>query len=303
MNIIGYIRKLPHVFTFQSRKLEYKLSHAVNGFWFDSIRCRQTTGKKMNWRSPDGITQKLLWLNRFWLPQIKVDCADKYKSKLYLEKCGLRELIVPLLGVWTTPEEIDFDKLPNQFVLKTNHGCGTNIICTNKDKLDIEATKKQLKSWLEIDFGKPYNERHYSKIKKCIIAEELLHTGDFPVDYKIHCFNGEPYCFLFYPKHTDKTCERISFSLDWQRRFYIKGEEQYQYTVPCPNNLEKMLEYARTLSKPFPYVRIDFYESDGHLYLGEFTFTPFSNIMEYVYKPEICKDMGEQLILPPKDQE
>lgn len=294
------IKKIPHVVEFQSRKLEYKLSHSVNGYWFDSVRCRQVTGKRMNWRDPEGITQKLLWLNRFWQPQIKVDCADKYRAKLYLEECGLHDLIVPLLGVWKTPDEIDFDILPKQFVLKTNHGCGTNIICTDKDKLDVEATREQLRSWLRIDFGKPFNERHYSRIKRCIIAEKLLQTGDFPVDYKIHCLNGEPYCFLFYPRHTETTCERISFSLDWQREYYIKGEEKYQYEIPRPDNLEKMLEFARILSNPFPYVRIDFYESDGQLYLGEFTFTPFSNVLDYLYKPEICKAMGDRLVLPQK---
>ncbi len=297
------IKKIPHVIAFQLRKLGYPIAHALNGFGFDSIRCRQATGKRMNWRNPEGITQKLLWLNRYWQPQVKIDCTDKYKVKGYLEECGLNELIVPLLGVWATPDEIDFDKLPKQFVLKTNHGCGTNIICTDKDSLDIEATKAQLRSWLAIDYGKKYNERHYSKIKRCIIAEVLLHTGEFPVDYKIHCFNGEPYCFLFYPKHTDKTCERISFSLDWQRRYYIKGEEKYQYDIPCPKNLEKMLDYARILSKPFPYVRVDFYESNGKLFLGEFTFTPFSNVMDYIYKPEVCKEMGEKLVLPPKKGE
>lgn len=291
-------KKIPRFIKRQFRKLEYNLSHAISGSWFDSVRCRQITGKRMNWRNPEGITQKLLWLNRFWQPQMKVDCADKYRSKLYLENIGLNELVVPLLGVWKTPEEIDFDKLPKQFVLKTNHGCGTNIICFDKDDLDIKATRDKLRAWMDIDYGRLYNERHYSKIQKCIIAEELLHTGAFPVDYKIHCLNGEPYCFLFYPKHTETTCERISFSLDWQRRYYIKGEEKFHYNIPCPDNLAKMLEYARTLSKPFPYVRIDFYESDGRLYLGEFTFTPFSNIMDYVYKPEVCQEMGERLVLP-----
>lgn len=302
MSSLRSIKIIPHVLRFQFRKLEYNLSHTINGFWFDSVRCRQVTGKRMYWRNPKGITQKLLWLNRFWQPQIKADCADKYKAKLYLKECGLSELIVPLIGVWNTPEEIDFDNLPQQFVLKTNHGCGTNIICTDKDRLDVEETRDKLRSWLKVDYGKQFNERHYSKIKRCIIAEEFLHTGEFPADYKIHCFNGEPYCFLFYPKHTDKTCERISFSLDWQRRYFIKEEEKYQYDIPRPENLEKMLEYARILSQPFPYVRVDFYESGGRLYLGEFTFTPFSNIMDYFYKPEVCEDMGERLVLPIKEK-
>lgn len=300
MYIIEKLKCIPHALKFQCWKRMEEIMHKIAPFQYDAIRYYRIVGKKLDWKHPSSVSQKLIWLNRFDQNPLKVICADKYRMRQYVTDCGLSEINVPLIGVWDIVDDIDWSKLPNQFVLKTNHGCGTNIICKDKSQLDIEEAKRKLKEWLRIDFGKICNEQHYSKIQRCILAEEYLPMGEYPLDYKIHCFNGEPYCFLFYPKHDDEGCIRITYSLDWERKYYIKGEDKYQIDIPKPANLEKMLEYARILAKPFPYVRVDFYEVDDKLYIGELTFTSFGNMIEYYYTPEVCVDMGDKLILPIK---
>ena len=298
MKIIDKIKRIPHALQFQYWKHMEEITHKIAPFHYDAVRYYRIIGKKLDWENPTSVSQKLIWLNRYDQNPLKVKCADKYRVRDYVAECGLDEINVPILGVWDRVEDIEWDKLPNQFVLKTNHGCGTNIICKDKSILDIEDAKRKLKEWLKIDFGKICNEQHYSNIQRCILAEEYLPMGEYPLDYKIHCFNGEPYCFLFYPQHDENTCIRVSYSLDWKRKYYIKGEEQYQNEIPKPKFLNEMLEYARILSKPFPYVRVDFYEVDDKLYIGELTFTSFGNMIEYYYTPDVCIDMGNKLILP-----
>lgn len=302
MSILGIIKKIPHVLWFQSRKLEYDLSHAVDGTWFDSVRYRQMFGKRMDWKNPQGMHEKLLWLNRYWQPQLKVNCADKLRVRDYAASCGLGDICVPVLGVWKDPEEIDFEKLPEQFVLKTNHGCGTNIICKDKSELDIEKARTQLAKWLKIDYGKLYNEKHYSRIERCIIAEEYLPAlGLWQTDYKLQCINGNVYSILICADRDDSGHAKLfSYDTEWNRIDLLNGEaETMDREFQKPQNLSRMIESARILSKPFPYVRVDFYEVDGKLYLGELTFTPYGNLMTY-YKDSVIADMGSKLVLPEK---
>lgn len=304
MKLKENIKKIPHVIWFQYWKNLEKLSRHINPYWNDAVRYYRITGKKMNWRQPQDMSQKLLWLNRYWQPQLKAVCADKYRMKEYVRSCGLDEINVPLIGVWNTPNEIDWNSLPNQFVIKTNHGCGTNIICKDKLKLDIDKASKKLEEWLAIDFGKLYNEVHYSKIKPCIFAEEYLPTGSlYQTDYKFQCINGEPYCILICADRDENGHAALySYNLQWERAALLNGEENtMQREFPKPVNLSRMIECACILARPFPYVRVDFYEIEGKLYIGELTFTPYGNIMTY-YKNEVLEDMGDKLILPKKSK-
>ena len=302
MKLIDNVKKIPHVIWFQYWKNLEKLSKYINPYWNDAARYYRITGKKMSWRHPQDMSQKLLWLNRYWQPQLKADCADKYRMKEYVKSCGLDEINVPLIGVWNSPDDIDWSRLPNQFVIKTNHGCGTNIICKDKSKLDVEGAKVKLKHWLTIDFGKLYNEVHYSNIKPCIFAEEYLPTMSlYQTDYKFQCINGEPYCILICAdRGADGEAQLFSYNLKWERVPLLNGEEHtMSREFQKPLQFNKMIEYARILARPFPYVRVDFYEVDGKLYIGELTFTPYGNIMTY-YKNSILEDMGNKLVLPPK---
>lgn len=301
-NILDKISRIPHVLQFQYWKRMEEFTHFRAPFKYDAIRYFRITGKKIDWKNPTNLSEKLLWLNRYDCTSLKVQCADKYRMKEYVADCGLDEINVPLIGVWDRVEDIEWDKLPNQFVLKTNHGCGTNIICKDKSLLNIEDTKQKLNNWLRIDFGKQYNEHHYKYIKPCLFAEQYLPTLEvYQTDFKIQVINGEPYCILICADR-DKSgrAKLFSYDLDWNRIALLNGEENtLERHFDRPKNLNKMLEYARILAKPFPYVRVDFYEVEGKVYIGELTFTPYGNIMTY-YKDEVLEDMGNKLILPKK---
>lgn len=300
--ILDKISRIPHALQFQFWKRMEKITHKIAPFQYDAIRYYRITGKKMDWRNPINLSEKLLWLNRYDCTPLKVKCADKYRMKQYVADCGLDHINVPLIGVWDRVEDIDWDALPNQFVLKTNHGCGSNIICKDKSQLDIEDAKQKLANWLQIDFGKLYNEQHYNFIKPCIFAEQYLPALElYQTDYKLQVINGEPYCILICAdRDTHGHAQLFSYDLDWNRIALLNGEENsMDRQFERPQNLPQMLEYARILAKPFPYVRVDFYEVNGKLYIGELTFTPYGNIMTY-YNDDVLEDMGNKLILPTK---
>jgi len=259
------------------------------------------TGKKLNLRNPKTVSEKLWWIALYWQSPLIVKCADKYLMREYAKDCGCEEILVPLLGVYNNAEEIDFDALPQKFVLKCNHGCGGHILCEDKSKLDIEATKKQLNNCLSEDYGKRFFEFHYSKIPPKIICEKFL---DFSmekslIDYKIHCFNGKPAFFLVCTDrdYHDDSVVITSYSLEWEKLSLLKDEGKVD--VSKPELLNEMIEYAEKLSKPFPYVRMDFYNVENKKYLGEFTFTPQGNFMTY-YKDSTLEMMGDLLKLPKK---
>lgn len=302
MNILEKISRIPHTLRFQYWKKMEQITHKIAPFMYDKIRYYRITGKKLNWNNPKNLSEKLLWLNRYHCTPLKVQCADKYQMKKYIKDCGLDEINVPLYGVWDNVKDIEWDKLPNQFVIKTNHGCGTNIICKDKTKIVLEDTIKKLDTWLKIDYAKYYNEQHYKFIKPCIFAEKYLPSLElYQTDYKIQVINGEPYCVLICANR-DKNghAQLYSYDLNWNRVVLLNGEEEtLNRNFEKPQNFSKMIEYARILSKPFPYVRVDFYEVEGKLYIGELTFTPYGNIMTY-YKDEVLEDMGNKLILPQK---
>ncbi|MDR2993393.1 MAG: glycosyl transferase [Bacillus cereus] len=258
------------------------------------------TGKMLSYSHPHNINEKLMWLSRYWKNPLKVTCADKYLVREYVKECGCENILIPLYGVFKSANDINFDALPNSFVLKCNHGCGYNILCKNKNEFDIEKAKIFLNTWMAETYGLESYEYHYAEIKPLIIAEEFLNpSSNEPItDYKIHCINGEP---LFILICSDRDVEKhqvnlISYSLDWERLDYLKSEGK---NIPKPVRLKEMIEYASKLSKPFPYVRVDLYYIENQIYFGELTFTPAANIMDY-YKDSALDLMGKRLILPKK---
>lgn len=254
-----------------------------------------TTGRILSYRNPKDINEKLYWLNRYWQEPLKTQCADKYAVRKFVKKNGLDSILVPLLGVWDSVELIDFDRLPNQFVLKCNHGSGYNIVCLDKTKIDISLTKKTLNSWMQIDFSELAYELHYKDIPHKIICEVLL-SPTAPIEYQAWCLNGAPESFLVCRKRYEGGYDSWSYSLDW-KRLYDRLQENEE-DLPKPANLSLIIEYAKILSSPFPFVRADFYDVDGKIYFAELTFTPSGNILS-AYKDAFIRRLGEKLILPP----
>lgn len=255
-------------------------------------------------RHPKDLNEKLLWMAYYWRNPMKARCADKYRCREYVTKdCGLpEELLVPLHGVWNRVEDIDFQTFPDKFVLKCNHGCGYNIIVPDKSQFDIERAKAQLTLWLKEDYAGNASEIHYKDIHPHVVmCEEYLESESGRMsmtDYKVFCFNGKPsFVFICYDRDEHGKAHYATYSFEWKQKYYTKGELQSCFTAP--QSLKEMYNYAEALSRPFPFVRVDFYEVNGKPLLGEMTFTPYGNIMSY-FKDDILLHYGELLCLPNK---
>ena len=268
--------------------------------WYESVM-----GRKPDLQNPKTFTEKIQWLKLYDATPIKTRLADKYLVRDWVaEKIGAEHL-VPLLGVWDRFEEIDFDALPNQFALKTNHGSGYNLIVTDKSRLDLRPggeISRQFDYWMGLNFAfVGAFELQYLNIPPKIIAEEYI--GDFSradYDYKFFCFNGVPKQILIVSGiHTDHH-QRSVFDTDWNLQdFTLLPTPHVVPPPPRPDTLEEMLRYAEILSEGFSIVRVDFYSVKGHVYFGEMTFTPLSGIFRFS-RPEIDELYGSWIQLPPK---
>lgn len=232
-------------------------------------------GHKLDWGNLHSYTEKMQWEKLFNDNPVKAKLSDKYCVRSWIiEKIG-EEYLIPLIGVWDKVEDIPFDDMPEQFVIKTNHGSGTNIIVRDKNKLNLREAKRQLNDWMKIDYGYSNGfELHYSKIKPCIIAEKYLETeyGELQ-DYKFLCFDGKPYyCWVDLGRYSNHT--RDVYDLDWKLQPWNQATySNYPGGIAKPKNFDMMIRVAEILSEGFPHVRVDLYNIDGRIYFGEMTFT------------------------------
>ena len=243
--------------------------------------------KDIDWDNPKNLIEKIYWLQLFTDTSKWTLCADKYRMREYVASKGCGHLLPKLYGHYRKASEIDFDELPDSFVLKTTNGCGQVLVVRDKKEIDIPKTVELLDSWLKIKYGYTDAQIHYSRIKPCIIAEENLsvHIHDNPggalTDYKLWCFNGEPTFFLIVDDRVilgpNRGYSLSAFSLNWENisgQVFDLGNKHYSgKDIPPPACLDEMINTARILSEDFKEVRCDFYDIDGKLYIGEMTFT------------------------------
>ena len=260
------------------------------------------TGKRLNIRHPEDINHQLmrLSLEAYKDPvqhKLRVMGADKYLVREYVKSKGLEDILIPSYGVFDSFDEIDFDKLPNQFVIQSNFGCGHIWICKDKKTADIEQWHKQFDEWMAIkDFGWRTGEWQYNEIPhKLVITKYLGSLGAISVnDYKFHCMHGQVYgCFAAYDRipNTDHDVQFDHYDINWELTDGIRpGWHPKQREIPKPKCYERMMEVCRILSKDFPYVRVDLYEVEGKVLFGELTFTPQGNVLSY-YTDEVVADM------------
>ena len=265
----------------QLMKIRYKIPPTeyenVIGQWL-----KNCTGISMNWKNPRTIQEKIQWLKLYDSTPLKTLCADKFRSKDYVVRKIGAEYVIPLLGVWNDPDEINLDTLPNQFVLKCNHGCGMNIIVRDKSKFDLESAKEKLKAWLAVDYGMFAFEFHYSKIFPKVLAEEFIHEldSDEIPNYKFYCFNGEPQFIQF--ENESNSRHLTMLNLDWKLMPFQRSDHETHSTLPSkPKKFELMKKLALKLSEDFSFVRVDFYELGNQILFGELTFTPTGGIFMY----------------------
>lgn len=237
-------------------------------------------GRLPNLKKPQTSNEKVLFLklNRFNKEPLSKQCADKYAVRSYVEQCGLSNILVPLHAFYENPEEIKWDELPNRFFLKWNFGCGLNIRCEDKKTFDTQKAIRQLKKWKNNKDHYVTSELQYNCDKKLILVEENLSSGGdaLPEDYKVYCFNGKPLYVLFC---VDRHLGHAKFLIcDRDFKFYptytydgLRIDSFDKYSKP--EGYDKIFEYAEILSKPFEFVRVDFYIINGKIYFGEMTLT------------------------------
>jgi hypothetical protein len=229
------------------------------------------------------INDKLNYLLIHESPDYKSKICDKIRLHEYSKNKLGKDICVPIIKIYKDINEINLKELPNKFVLKCNHGSEMNILCNNKEKFDIEQAKKSLSKWINMDYGFISNEFQYINIKREIFAESYL--GENILDYKVYCFNGNPKFIRVQKKMNDSSKINNYYDLEWNLtdietglpHFYRKPEVRFEK----PTNLETMIEYAKKLSDEFVFVRVDFYNINGNIYLGELTFSPSNNRMRF----------------------
>ena len=238
------------------------------------------------------IQSKISYLIVHESPDYKSKIVDKIGVHEYAKKVLGKDICVPILKIYNDANEINFDELPNQFVLKNNHGCGMNIIVNDKSKLNFEDAKNTLNKWKNVNFGVDAGEFQYINVNKKIFAETFL--KDNIEDYKIYCFHGEPKLIRVQKRVQSRKINNY-YTLDWKLTDIETGLDNF-YRDPNiifekPKKLELMIEYAKKLSAEFVFVRVDFYYFNDIIYLGEMTFTP-SNLNFRLKNEEQSKYLG-----------
>lgn len=276
-----------------------KLITTVSPVMSNKIMYRFRMGKKLNLKKPETFNEKINYMKLFEYPKnnLIINCTDKYKVRDYIIKKGLGEILNELYFVYDSVDQINWKLLPKSFVLKCNHGAGYNIICPDKDKLDIEDAKKKLNTWINEDFGKVSAEPHYSKIDRKIICEKYL--ADDIRDYKFYCFNGKPQFFYVSetPEGSFHNMKSKFFNIDGSyAKFKRTDHEELDKDNLVPNNLNEMLEIAKKLCSEFKFVRVDLFSVNNKVYFSELTFSPCSGFMPFEPE-EIDKKYGNLINL------
>lgn len=244
------------------------------------VRYKTVFKKKLDINDPKTFKEKLLVLKlkRYIKDPLVIKCADKYAVREYIKEQGCSSILIPLLASYDNAKDIEWDRLPESFVIKWNFGCGFNIVCKDKNKLDIAETTKKLNRWKKDKSYLDYSEMQYKDAPKKIIVEEFLNpnNGELPADYKVYCFNGEPIAILYMCDRGTEVMTAAFFDTEWN---FISetGKSNYKafsQNIKAPVCLKEMIEVSRKLSAPFQFVRMDYYVVNDKLYFGEMTFTP-----------------------------
>lgn len=268
------------------------------------IQYRHIMKSPISLSNPQDLNEKINYLKFHADMNEWARLADKYAVREYVVERGLSDILVPLYGKYDIPRELiaDWKNLPEKFVIKSNHGCGTVILVRDKSKVNLTTLETELSNWLKERFGLETNEKHYLRIKPCLIVEALLEDASVKefsqsmVDYKVWCFDGKPYCTLIV---ADRDPVTHDFKLDcydvnWnQINGAMTDVHDKAALLPKPQNYDYMLECARKLSQGQKQMRVDLYNIDGKIYFGEMTMTSQGGYMNYFSK-EFLLEMGKQ---------
>ena len=278
---------------FKSRKTRYRILNMLR-FIPDRpmirLQYRIKMGRGVHLRKPERFSEKIQWYKLYYRNPVMKQCVNKFQAREFVKSRGLEEILIPLIAHYNKPEEIDWDALPEQFVMKTDHGGGglNVIVCTDKSKMNPDSVLPS------VSFSSPYTDKRsggrewaYSEIPRGIIVEQLLVNREHPEagvnDYKFFCYNGEP---KYVVVDTDRFIghKRNFYDTDWNNLHVTSDCPACSQEIDRPPELEEMLRVASRLSEGFPYVRVDLYDVDGKVYFGEMTFYPWSGYV--LFEPD-----------------
>lgn len=249
------------------------------------IQYKIKNGRKLNLKNPVRYTEKLQWYKLNYRNPIMHQCVDKYEVREFIKQKGLEDILVKLYAKYDSAKEIDFDALPDSFVIKTTSGGGglNVIVCPDKSKLDFKEIKEKLRS-KKIKSRTGGREWAYYGLKPGVIVEELLVNEENPEagvnDYKIFCYNGKAkYIIVDVDRYIGH--KRNFYDVDWNNLNATSDCPASDREIEKPQNFEKMIEVAEKLSEGFPYVRVDLYNVSGKIYFGELTFYPWSGYVQF----------------------
>lgn len=274
------------------------LYHRISDEQYIKREFKAKMGYALDLRNPQTFNEKIQWLKLFDRNPLYTPLVDKIAVKEYVADLIGEQYIIPTIALWNRPEEINFDKLPNQFVLKVTHDSGGVVICKNKAELEIDKVKKMLRKCLNVDYYLQHREWPYKDVPKRIIAEEYLEdvSGTELKDYKIFTFDGIAKLIqVDYDRFTEH--KRNIYDLDWN---ILDAEIEYpsdpKHDIPRPHQLERMIELSEIISKGTPHMRTDFYSIGDKIFFGELTFYHGAGLEQF--RPaSLGQKMGEWINL------
>ena len=269
------------------------------------IAFRIKVREKMDFKNPITFNQKLQWLKVYNRKSIYSSLVDKYEVKKYVSRIVGEDIVIKTIGIYDKFEDIDFSTLPNQFVIKCTHDSGSVIICRNKSAFSVSDCKKRIVFAQKHNLYSYNRECVYKNVRPRILIEEYMEDNNQKslTDYKFFCFNGEPRFLYVSTGLENHATATISFlNLDWSFSKYEREDfEQYKTLPARPQCYSQMIEIAKTLSTGMPFVRVDLYEINGHVYFSELTFFPWSGFRRFKNKDHDV-EIGKMLILPRKEE-
>lgn len=242
---------------------------------------------KLNLENPKRFTEKIQWYKLNYRTELMTQCADKYRVRSFIQNKGFNDTLVKLYQVCDTFKDIDFDKLPNSFVIKSNKGSGTNLFIKDKKSMDLKSLQKSVEKWDTVNTILMGREWAYKNIKHKIIVEELLIDKDSNTDgindYKFFCFNGSVKYVVF---DTDRDTEhkRNFYDCKWNLldvQSVYPRRKNTDISIPKPGGFNYMVQIAESIAEDFPFARVDFYWINGKVYFGEITFYPWSGCVRF----------------------
>ncbi len=283
---------------------KFHLSRLVPDRAYLQMKYKASFGKKMNLDNPRTYNEKLNWMKLYDRNPKYIALVDKYEVKSIVADIIGEEYIIPTLGVWDKFEDIDFNTLPNQFVLKCTHDSGGLVICKDKSKLNFDKAREKITKSLQTNFFWQGREWPYKNVKPQIIAEQYMEDEETAElrDYKFFCFDGVAKA-LFIATERQKEGEEVKFDffdMDFNHLDFRQGHPNATQPIKKPITFDKMRELAEKLSIGFPQIRVDFYEVNGKVYFGELTFFHHNGLVPF--DPEEWDNIfGSWIKLPSKD--